>query len=213
MKNITLHIIGQRILADILMEKREIIKMDVLFSVNLDDYIKNTKENATKIIVAPISNFNLIEKLKLKIYDPIIYVTGKKKNSKISTKFQRYEIICSPFNFNNFVEKINVFYIKSQFANNSKINILNYLINLNTREVSRDQKKLKLTEREKDFLIFLKNSQKPQAINDILVAVWGYSQDMETHTVETHVHRLRKKFLDFFNDDNFIKNNKKGYYI
>ena len=62
-------------------------------------------------------------------------------------------------------------------------------------------------------LIFLKNSTKPQAINDILVAVWGYSQDMETHTVETHVHRLRKKFLNFFNDDNFIKNNKKGYYI
>ena len=84
---------------------------------------------------------------------------------------------------------------------------------MNTREISNNQHKLKLTEREKDFLIFLRNSKKPQTINDILVAVWRYSQDMETHTVETHVHRLRKKFLNSFNDNNFIKNNKKGYYI
>ena len=72
---------------------------------------------------------------------------------------------------------------------------------------------MKLTEREKDFLLFLKNSKKPQMIKNILKSVWGYSKGIETHTVETHVHRLRKKFLDSFNDNNFIKNNKKGYYI
>ena len=122
-------------------------------------------------------------------------------------------MIFCPFNFKNFIEKINLLYIKSRFADNSNISLLNYSINLNTREIFNNQHKLKLTEREKDFLIFLRNSKKPQTINDILVAVWGYSQDMETHTVETHVHRLRKKFLNSFNDNNFIKNNKKGYYI
>ena len=66
---------------------------------------------------------------------------------------------------------------------------------------------------EKDFLLFLKNSKEPQTIGNILETVWGYSEGIETHTVETHVHRLRKKFLDSFNDNNFIKNNKKGYYI
>ena len=72
---------------------------------------------------------------------------------------------------------------------------------------------MKLTEREKDFLLFLKNSKKPQTIRNILESVWGYTKGIETHTVETHVHRLRKKFLNSFNDNNFIKNNKKGYYI
>ena len=72
---------------------------------------------------------------------------------------------------------------------------------------------MKLTEREKDFLLFLKNSKKPQTIRNILESVWKYSKGIETHTVETHVHRLRKKFSDSFNDNNFIKNNKKGYYI
>ena len=91
--------------------------------------------------------------------------------------------------------------------------VLNYTINLNTREIIVGQNKLKLTEREKDFLLFLKNSKKPQTIRNILESVWKYSKGIETHTVETHVHRLRKKFLNSFNDDNFIKNNKKGYYI
>ena len=71
----------------------------------------------------------------------------------------------------------------------------------------------KTPEREKDFLLFLRNSKKPQTIKNILESVWGYSEKMETHTIETHVHRLRKKFLDSFNDKNFIKNNKEGYYI
>jgi DNA-binding response OmpR family regulator len=96
---------------------------------------------------------------------------------------------------------------------NSKVELSNYIINLNTREIIANQNKLKLTEREKDFLLFLNNSKKPQTIRNILEAVWGYSKDIETHTVETHVHRLRKKFFSTFNDSNFIKNNKKGYYI
>ena len=90
---------------------------------------------------------------------------------------------------------------------------MNYTINLNTKEIIDGRNKLKLTEREKDFLLFLKNSKKPKTIKNILESVWKYSEGIETHTVETHVHRLRKKFIDSFNDKNFIKNNKKGYYI
>ena len=103
--------------------------------------------------------------------------------------------------------------MKSKFVIDSKVKLLNYTINLNTREISTSQNKLKLTEREKDFLLFLKNSKKPQKIKNILESVWKYSKGIETHTVETHVHRLRKKFLNSFNDNNFIKNNKEGYYI
>ena len=131
----------------------------------------------------------------------------------IKIKLQRYELIYCPFNLKNFIEKINLAYIKSKYIINSKIQLLNYTINLNTREIITGQKKLKLTEREKDFLLFLRNSKKPQTIKNILESVWGYSEKMETHTIETHVHRLRKKFLDSFNDKNFIKNNKEGYYI
>ena len=214
MQNITLNIIGQRILVDILKEKKDIIKMDILFFENLDDYLIDTKENNRKnILITNLSNFELIQRTKFKIDNPIFYLTSKKNNIKIKTKLQRHELIYYPFNLKNFIEKINLVYIKSKFAINSKVELLNYTINLNTREIITNQNKLKLTEREKNFLLFLKNSKKPQTIRNILESVWGYSKGIETHTVETHVHRLRKKFLVSFNDSSFIKNNKKGYYI
>ena len=214
MKNITLNIIGQRILADILKEKEDIIKMNTFFFENLSDYLKNIKDNIIKnIVVTHLSNFESIEQSSFKIDNPIFYLTSKKNNIKIKAKLQRYELIYCPFNLKNFIEKINLAYIKYKFVINSKVELLNYTINLNTRVIITNQNKLKLTEREKNFLLFLKNSKKPQTINNILESVWGYSKGIETHTVETHVYRLRKKFLDSFNDNNFIKNNKKGYYI
>ena len=214
MKNITLNIIGQRILFDVLKEKEVIIKMNILFFENLSDCLKNIKDNIIKnIIVTHLSNFESIEQSDFKIDSPIFYLTSKKNSINVKTKFQRYELIYCPFDLNNFIEKINLAYIKFRFLINSKVKLLNYTINLNAREIIAGQNKLKLTEREKDFLLFLKNSKEPQTIRNILKSVWGYSKRMETHTVETHVHRLRKKFLDSFNDNNFIKNNKKGYYI
>ena len=214
MQNITLNIIGQRILADVLKEKKDIIKMDILFFENLDDYLIDTKENnRNNILITNLSNFELIQRTKFKIDNPIFYLTSKKNNIKIKTKLQRHELIYYPFNLKNFIEKINLTYIKSKFIVNSKVDLLNYTINLNTKEIIEGQNSLKLTEREKNFLLFLKNSKKPQTISNILKSVWKYSKDVETHTVETHVHRLRKKFLDSFNDKNFIKNNKRGYYI
>ena len=86
-------------------------------------------------------------------------------------------------------------------------------MNINNKEISKNKIVLKLTEREIDFILFLKDSKTPQKINNILKLVWGYSADLETHTIETHVHRLRKKFLLSFKDENFIKNSKKGYFI
>ena len=208
MKNITLNIIGQRILADVLKEKEDIIKMNILFFENLGDYLKNIKDNIIKnIVVTHLSNFESIEQSNFKIDNPIFYLTSKKNNINVKTKLQRYELIYCPFNLKNFIEKINLTYIKSKFAINSKVKLLNYTINLNTREIIAGQNKLKLTEREKDFLLFLKNSKKPQTIRNILESVWKYSERIETHTVETHVHRLRKKFSDSFDNNNFIKLN------
>ena len=214
MENITLNIIGQRILADVLEEKKDIINMNILFFENLDNFLKKVKENTiNNIIVTHLSNFELIKQSELKINSPIYYLTSKKSNMNTKIKLQDNELIYYPFNLKNFIEKINLTYIKSKFLLNSKVRLLNYIINLNTGDIISGQNKLKLTEREKNFLLFLKNSKKPQTIKNILKSVWGYSKEVETHTVETHVHRLRKKILNHFNDKNFIKNNKKGYYI
>ena len=119
MKNITLNIIGQRILVDVLKEKEDIIKMNILFFENLGDYLKNIKDNIIKnIVVTHFSNFESIEQSNFKIDNPIFYLTSKKNNIKVKTKLQRYELIYCPFNLKNFIEKINLAYIKSKFVIN-----------------------------------------------------------------------------------------------
>ena len=87
------------------------------------------------------------------------------------------------------------------------------LLDVQQRKLTKDNIELYLTEKEVNFLALFKNYQKPINKQFILKTAWNYSSESETHTVETHIHRLRKKIFDKFGDNLFIKNNKKGYYI
>ena len=73
--------------------------------------------------------------------------------------------------------------------------------------------KLKLTEKEINTITYLSKSDKPVSVDELQEKVWSYQSDMETHTVETHIYRLRKKILNTFNDNNFITSEKNGYQI
>ena len=86
-------------------------------------------------------------------------------------------------------------------------------MDLNSRIISNNKKSLKLTEREMDIILFLIEKKQPQKINDLQNQVWRYSSELETHTVETHIYRLRKKINDSFNDENFIISTDNGYFI
>ena len=89
----------------------------------------------------------------------------------------------------------------------------NYIIDLNSREMLVNNKKLKLTEKEINTITYLSKSNKPVSIDELQEKVWSYQSDIETHTVETHIYRLRKKILKAFNDYNFIISEKNGYQI
>ena len=103
--------------------------------------------------------------------------------------------------------------IKQKYNFQSKINIKDYILNINARTISINNIKLKLTEKEIDIILFLNENKKPQSINDLQNDVWNYGLDLETHTVETHIYRLRKKIKDKFNDENFIISHEQGYKI
>ena len=118
-----------------------------------------------------------------------------------------------PIEFNKLIELINVHLIKQKYNFQSKLSIKNYTIDLNSRTINTENKKLKLTERELDIIMFLKNHKTPQKIEILQNQIWKYSSDLETHTVETHVYRLRKKIKETFNDDNFIISKGDGYII
>ena len=134
--------------------------------------------------------------------------------SNINQNFSNQLIIDNyPINIFKFIEKLNLTFLKNTFNEQSKIVIKNYLLDLNSREIKLDNKNLKLTEKEVQTILYLSKAKKPSNINELQSKVWGYHSKLETHTVETHIYRLRKKFLNTFNDQNFIMSYKHGYQI
>ena len=111
------------------------------------------------------------------------------------------------------LEKINTEFLKINFNKQSDIIIGSYNFNLNSREMSKSDLKLKLTEKEINSIIYLFNSKDVVKIDELQSKVWGYQPELETHTVETHIYRLRKKIFKKFNDENFILTIKSGYQI
>ena len=111
---------------------------------------------------------------------------------------------------NSLVENITV---KKRFSKNSSIKVKDYLLDKNERKLYRENNSIILTEKEVQLIELLLENSKPISKDIILSSVWNYSTDADTHTVETHIYRLRKKISEKFMDDNFISNNKEGYYI
>ena len=102
---------------------------------------------------------------------------------------------------------------KKKFSKNSSIVIKDYLLNKNEKKLSKSSDFIILTEKEVQLLELFLNSKKPLSKDRILSLVWNYSSDADTHTVETHIYRLRKKITEKFMDQKFILNDKNGYYL
>ena len=118
-----------------------------------------------------------------------------------------------PLSFKKLLELINIKLIKLKFNQQSKITIKGYKLNLNSKFFSKDNLKLKLTEKEIEIILYLNDKKIKHDVADLQKNIWGYSSNMETHTVETHIYRLRKKISDLFKDEKFILNHKNGYFI
>ena len=102
---------------------------------------------------------------------------------------------------------------KSKFSKNSSIKIKDYLLNKNEKKLYKQNDFIILTEKEIQLLEILLKNKDPISKDNILSSVWNYSAEADTHTVETHIYRLRKKINEKFNDEKFILNNKQGYYL
>ena len=137
-------------------------------------------------------------------------IASNKRYSDINTQIVLDNL---PINIFNLVEKINIKFLKQQFNNQSELQINKYKIDLNSRELLLKSSKLKLTEKEINTIIYISKSNKPVSIDELQEKVWSYQSDIETHTVETHIYRLRKKILKTFNDNEFIISKKDGYHI
>ena len=140
---------------------------------------------------------------------PKILINNKKNSKNINDKAKI--IFKLPLNIIKFNKEIIEFCNKNEFQKNSLIKIKDYTLDKNERILKKGDKALKITEKEIDFLCNLNNSKSPISKKYILEKIWFYSPGTETHTIETHIYRLRKKIKEIFEDQNFIKNTKNGY--
>tara|TARA_Y100000389_G_scaffold199805_1_gene238909 strand:- start:388 stop:951 length:564 start_codon:yes stop_codon:yes gene_type:complete len=161
-------------------------------------------------------NFNIIEVeneelLKNKVKNLKNHLIVSKK--KVSHVNHQLIFNFKPLKIFKLIESINIEFMKNNFSDQSKVNINNYIIDLNSREMLLKDSKLKLTEKEVNTIIYLSKKNKPVKIEELEKNVWQYQSDVETHTVETHIYRLRKKIFENFKDQNFITSKKNGYQI
>ena len=209
-----INIVGVPILYNILEEIKENLSFKIENFTKLDDFLnffnEDKSENKNFFIITTISNKDFFIN-KIKLEEKNIFFLCQ-KNIKVDID-HNYNVFKYPINIYNLIEKINIQLIKYKYSFQSKIRVKNYSLDLNSRTISIENKSLKLTEREMEIILFLNDCKTPQKINDLQNKVWSYSSELETHTVETHIYRLRKKISNSFQDEHFIISTDNGYFI
>ena len=187
-------IINIQPLYEILNEIKEYLSFKVIKFENENDFKMNNELDTLNCLIITKTNPNLL------------------LNNNISDK-NFFDLNDLPLPLKKLLESINVKLIKLKFNNQSKIIIKGYELNLNSKFFIKGSLNLKLTEKEIEIILYLNNTKIKHNVADLQKNIWRYSTNMETHTVETHIYRLRKKISDLFKDERFILSHKDGYFI
>ena len=212
MDKLTISIFGNQIFLEIMNEIKLFSKFRLKYYDNIDLCTKDAV-NHDQLVIFFITEANkqYYTKIENNIFPLIVVANTSIPKNILSGDF--VEQLNMPFSVLSLEKKIVSVLARYKFKKNSLINLCGYIIDKNERKIKKNNLILQLTEKEIDLLILFSQKNQPLSKNFILKNVWNYSSKSDTHTVETHIHRLRKKFLKKFKDNNFIKNNDKGYYI
>ena len=172
--------------------------------------LEEIKDNLPFEIVKFESDNDFIKQSRNNLKNSLVVTNLQKKDSN-KNNLLIFDIL--PLPINKLVELINIKLIKLKFDHQSKINIKMYELNLNSKFFSKGDLVLKLTQKEIEIILYLNEKKDKHNVLDLQKNIWGYSSDLETHTVETHIYRLRKKINNKFNDKDFIKSHNDGYFI
>ena len=212
MTNLTISIFGSKIFLEIINEIKLFSKFKIQYYENLNLCVRDAeKHNSLVVFFIRKKDISYFIKNKINNFPSILITESSIPKGTFSNKL--IEQLNMPFTILEFKKKVISLAAKNEFKKNSFIQLDNYIIDKNERKIKKNDVELQLSEKEINFLILFSKSKEPISRNLVLKNVWNYSPESETHTVETHIHRLRKKILEKFGDSNFIKNNNKGYYI
>ena len=186
-------IINYNSLYEILDEIKEILSFKIIKFKNEEDFKNNNDLDTVNCL--------------------IISKTNPKLLTNDITDRNLLDFTDLPLSLKKILEIINIKLIKLKFKQQSKVMIKGYELNLNSKFFSKDNLSLKLTEKEIEVILYLNDTKIKHNVADLQKNIWHYSSNIETHTVETHIYRLRKKISDLFDDEKFILSHKNGYFI
>ena len=189
-----LFIVNLNSLYEILYEIKDNLSFNIENYVNEDIFLKKPDLDLKNYLIISKPNNKLLLDKKI---DPKVFL----------------DLNLFPIRLNKLVELINIKLIQLKFNHQSKIIIKDYELNLNSKFISKGNLSLKLTEKEIEIILYLNETKTKHDVADLQKNIWGYSADMETHTVETHIYRLRKKISDKFENENFILSRQNVYFI
>ena len=190
MNKSSLNILNFKTLYNIFFETKNFHNLDLYEFQNENDLIEGLKKQKNSLIISRVQ------------------ISNQSVNQKQIIVIENY-----PLNFFSLIDQINSKFLMQQYDLQSNYEMKDYKVDLNSRTISKKNKELKLTQREIEVILFLRKNKQPINVNTLQKEVWGYSEDLETHTVETHIYRLRKKLKKIFDDENFIESLKEGYLI
>jgi len=177
---------------------------------SLYEILEEIKENLSFNITKYENEKDLTKHKSNDLEDSLIIINSNKKNLGEKNLLVFNEL---PISLGKLIELINISLIKLKFNQQSRIEINGYELNLNSKFFSKNGINLKLTEKEIEIILYLIKKKIKHKVLDLQKNIWGYASDLETHTVETHIYRLRKKVKEKFQDKNFIMGHEEGYYI
>ena len=176
------------------------------------DYLKQTNHNYHVLFVDNefLLNQKKVDLINFKSFNsPILLLNDSQSRTKKDILFD--DELHFPFNILDLKKKVNDLLSSYKFNKNSSVKIKNYTIDKNLKIMKKDNVFINLTEKEVNLLVLLNEEKKPLNKTLILKKIWQYSIDADTHTIETHIYRLRKKVLEKFGDREFINIFKEGY--
>jgi len=209
-KNLNILLLSDSDFTNSIKELKEELSFKISF---LPDKIENLSLNIFQalLIQRPFieeKEKQLLSQIKKNNILKIFFFSGKQKKD-----YERQEDIKLPIHISDFNNKILELISKDKFHLNSMISIGNYILDKNEKKLSKNKSFTILTEKEIQLLELLSKKVKTYSKKEILNTVWKYASDADTHTVETHIYRLRKKIKKIFLDENFILNKNHGYQI
>ena len=208
MNNIHLTILGSTPFSSILNE------LEFNNILNLNNYLNHSnKKILVRILFAESLKIKDVKNYLLENEPIILFLNHKDYIKKNNLKLLDFHVNLElPIEILSFKEILNILITKYNFFKKSKIIIKNYEIDSNERSITKQNIKVKLTEKELELILVLNNNN---GLNKslLLKSIWKHNLDLDTHAFETHLHRLRTKIDKYFKDKNFIVEKNSLYFL